>query len=281
MAKRACRTPGYGRANVVLCERANGPRRTLASTRERLGSLLSRSRRANAKEHQDQDAPSRPSTPRERARTETLAQIKTIALSQLADNGVGAISLKAIALEVGVTGPAIYRYVASRNELLTELVVDGYDDLAAALDSVARARTADPWQVQVNALADAYRAWAVEQPHRYRLLFSAPLPGYDANAQRLVEAADRSMAVFLNVYARAGVRGDVRPPLGKALTKQLRAWAVTRSRDPGTPETLYQGVITWTRLHGFVSLEIEGAFASMGIDPDAVFHREVDALTAH
>jgi predicted HAD superfamily Cof-like phosphohydrolase len=33
-------------------------------------------------------------------------------------------------------------------------------------------------------------------------------------------------------------------------------------------------------LHGFVSLEIEGAFASMGIDPDAVFHREVDALTA-
>jgi hypothetical protein len=43
---------------------------------------------------------------------------------------------------------------------------------------------------------------------------------------------------------------------------------------------LYQGVITWTRLHGFVSLEIEGAFASMGIDPDAVFHREVDALTA-
>ena len=232
------------------------------------------------KQHQDQPVLSRSPTPRERARTETLVQIKTIALRQLADGGVGAISLKAIALEIGLTGPAIYRYVASRNELLTELIIDAYDDLAAALDSVARAGTADPWQVQVNALADAYRAWAVEQPHRYRLLFSAPLPGYDANAQRLVEAADRSMAVFLNVYARAGVEGDVRPPLGKALTKQLRAWAVTRSRDPGTPETLYQGVITWTRLHGFVSLEIEGAFASMGIDPDAVFHREVDALTA-
>jgi AcrR family transcriptional regulator len=232
------------------------------------------------KQHQDQPVLSRSPTPRERARTETLARVKTIALRQLADGGVGAISLKAIALEVGITGPAIYRYIASRNELLTELIIDAYDDLAAALDSVARARTADPWQVQVNALADAYRAWAVEQPHRYRLLFSAPLPGYDANAQRLVEAADRSMAVFLNVYARAGVEGDVRPPLGKTLTKQLRAWAVTRSRDPGTPETLYQGVITWTRLHGFVSLEIEGAFASMGIDPDSVFHREVDALTA-
>jgi AcrR family transcriptional regulator len=233
-----------------------------------------------ANQHQDQAALSRAPTPRERARKATLAQIKTIALRQLADGGVGGISLKAIALEVGITGPAIYRYVASRNELLTELIVDGYDDLGAALDSVARARMGDPWQVQINALADAYRAWAVEQPHRYRLLFSAPLPGYDANAQRLVEAADRSMAVFLGVYARAGVGADVGPALGKTLTKQLRAWAVTRSRDPGTPEALYQGVITWTRLHGFVSLEIEGAFASMGIDPDAVFHREVDALTA-
>ena len=233
------------------------------------------------KQHQDQPVLSRSPTPRERARTETLVQIKTIALRQLADGGVGAISLKAIALEIGLTGPAIYRYVASRNELLTELIIDAYDDLAAALDSVARARTADPWQVQVNALADAYRAWAVEQPHRYRLLFSAPLPGYDANAQRLVEAADMSMAVFLNVYTRTGVGADGGPPLGKTLTKQLRAWAVTRSRDPRTPEALYQGVITWTRVHGFVSLEIEGAFASMGIDPDAVFHREVDALTAH
>jgi AcrR family transcriptional regulator len=233
-----------------------------------------------AEQHQDQAVLSRPPTPRERARTATLAQIKTIALRQLSDGGVGAISLKAIALEVGLTGPAIYRYVASRNELLTELIIDAYDDLAAALDAVARAGTSDPWQVQVNALADAYRAWALVQPHRYRLLFSAPVPGYDANALRLVEAADSSMAAFLNVYARAGVGAAVEQPLGKTLTKQLRAWAVKRSRDPGTPETLYQGVITWTRLHGFVSLEIEGAFASMGIDPDAVFHREVAALTA-
>jgi hypothetical protein len=37
-------------------------------------------------------------------------------------------------------------------------------------------------------------------------------------------------------------------------------------------------VVTWTRLHGFVSLEIEGAFASMGIDADSVFRREADAL---
>jgi WHG domain-containing protein len=37
-------------------------------------------------------------------------------------------------------------------------------------------------------------------------------------------------------------------------------------------------VITWTRLHGFASLEIEGAFASMGIDAETIFQHEVDAL---
>jgi len=68
-----------------------------------------------------------------------------------------------------------------------------------------------------------------------------------------------------------GVGAALEKPLTKALTKQLRAWAVKASRDPGTPETLYHGVITWTRLHGFVSLEIEGALASMGIASDAVF----------
>ncbi|HEX4283095.1 MAG TPA: TetR-like C-terminal domain-containing protein [Solirubrobacteraceae bacterium] len=66
--------------------------------------------------------------------------------------------------------------------------------------------------------------------------------------------------------------------LPKSLTRQLREWALRHERDPGDPEALYRGVITWTRLHGFVSLEIEGAFASMGIDADTAFHREVDAL---
>jgi hypothetical protein len=62
------------------------------------------------------------------------------------------------------------------------------------------------------------------------------------------------------------------------LTRQLREWALRHERDPGDPQALYRAVVTWTRLHGFISLEIEGAFASMGIDADSVFRREADAL---
>ena len=216
-------------------------------------------------------------TPRERARAVTMHEAKTIALRQLADGGVEAISLKAIALELGLTGPAIYRYFASRNELLTELIVDAYDDLGASLDAAVKATSVRSGPPQVHALADAYRGWALAQPHRYRLLFSAPAPGYDANAPRLIDAADRSMATLLELYPPTGS-----PPGGeklpRALTRQLREWALSHARDPGDPDTLYRGVITWTRLHGFVSLEIEGAFASMGIDADTVFRREVAAL---
>jgi AcrR family transcriptional regulator len=230
-----------------------------------------------AKQPQTQSARSRPATPRERARAATLQEAKTIALRQLADGGVEAISLKAIALELGLTGPAIYRYFPSRNDLLTELIVDAYYDLEVSLDAAVKATTMRSGPAQVHALADAYRAWALAQPHRYRLLFSAPAPGYDANAPRLVEAADRSMATLLDLYPHTGSQPEGEK-LPKALIRQLREWALRHQRNPGDPDTLYRGVITWTRLHGFVSLEIEGAFASMGIDADTVFHREVDAL---
>ena len=112
---------------------------------------------------------------------------------------------------------------ASRDALLTELVTDAYDDLAAAL-------------AQDGDLPRAYRAWALAQPHRYRLLFAAPLPGYDAHQPELVAAAQRSMDLLL----------EIEP-------------------DPQRAVTL------WSRMHGHVSLEIEGNFASMGLDPEVLY----------
>ena len=60
----------------------------------------------------------------------------------------------------------------------------------------------------------------------------------------------------------------------------LSGWAARLGRDAGDPDVLYRGVIAWTRLYGFVALEIEGAFTSMGIDADAMYRREVEALLA-
>jgi AcrR family transcriptional regulator len=163
-------------------------------------------------------------------RAETVrAAVKRVALTQLETGGPSAVALNAIARELGVSGPALYRYFKNRDALLTALAKDAYDDLAEALAGA-------------QSLAHAYRAWALAQPHRYRLLFAAPLPGYDAHQPELVAAAQRSMDLLL----------QVEPDRDRAVT-------------------------LWSRMHGHVSLEIEGNFASMGLDPEALYELTLSA----
>ena len=114
------------------------------------------------------------------------------------------------------------------------------------------------------------------QPHRYRLLFGAPLPGYDAHAQRLVEAAQQAMNVLAGILPGLGMLAP--GPPGQPLASQLSTWA--RAHGLGIdPVTALQAVLIWSRLHGFVSLEIAGNFASMGLDPGELFDIQLAALT--
>lgn len=194
---------------------------------------------------------------RDRFRAQMRQEVKDAALRQLAGGGPQALSLNAIAKELGVSGPALYRYFAGRDALLTELILDAYADLTAAVAGAPR-RLAD--------LAAAYRSWAVTQPHRYRLLFAAPLPGYDAHDERLVAAAQRAMTVLLEAVGPG-------PEPEPALARQLAAWSGTTD-----PAVALHAVTAWSRLHGLVSLEIEGNFRSMGLDPDLFFAAETQAL---
>lgn len=230
---------------------------------------------------------------RERFREQVREDVKAAALRQISSGGTGAVSVNAIARELGVSGPALYRYFASRDEILAELVVDAYHDLAAALaDASNRGLGLSP-QDRVRALADAWRAFALSQPHRYLLLFAPPIPGYDAHAEPLVDAASRAMAVGLEVFADTGgdeldrkPRSSSAPPGSGAPASQApdvsavanfpRQEVLTASG--AGPEELQRVVSAWVRLHGFVGLEIGGNFASMGLDADALFRHEVDTL---
>ncbi len=213
-----------------------------------------------------------PPTMRERYRAQVRAEVKQAALNQLAESGPAGLSVSAIGKQLGVSGPALYRYFASRDELLTELVIDAYHDLA---DALRHAPSTQP-RARLEDIARAYRSWALAQPHRYRLLFGPPLPGYDAHAQRLVEAAQASMKVLLGVLRELGDR-TANPP-AEPLASQLLALA--RTYGPGVDAAIALRAITiWSRLHGFVNLEIAGNFASMGIDPGNLFEAELVTLT--
>jgi AcrR family transcriptional regulator len=198
---------------------------------------------------------------RGRFRAQMRQEVKDAALRQLAEGGPGALSINAIAKELGVSGPALYRYYAGRDALLTELILDAYADLTTAIATTRR----------LTELTAAYRTWAIDYPHRYRLLFGAPLPGYDPHDERLADAAQRLMdALFTCVEPGP----EPTPPLAG----ELRDWVRVRGATGVSPATALRAVGVWSRLHGFVSLEIEGNFRSLGLDADHVFAAEIDAL---
>jgi AcrR family transcriptional regulator len=215
-----------------------------------------------------------PQTPRARYRAQVRDEIKQVALRQLASSGPAGVSINAIGKELGVSGPALYRYFASRDALLTELVIDAYADLAASLRE-ALGVSPEPGRRRLEAMARAYRAWALAEPHRYRLLFAPPLPGYDAHAQRLIDASQASMDALLEALPEPQERSRPPRPLASALT----AWAKRTGSNTDAARAL-RAVQTWSRLHGFVSLELGGSFASMGLDVDRLFEIELAALAA-
>lgn len=202
---------------------------------------------------------------RGRFRAQVREEVKALALRQLAEGGAQALSLNAIAKELGISGPALYRYFDSRDSLLTELVIDAYGDLAAALEASAGG------DARPQVLAHAYRDWARAEPHRYRLLFRAPLPGYDAHSERLVAASLRAMNVVIDVLSRLT---SAAPADESPLGAQLDRWAERHELTVSSSVAL-AAMTLWSRLHGLVSLEIEGNFASMDLDPATLYDTEV------
>src|SRR5580692_1497633 len=100
-------------------------------------------------------------TMRARYRAQVRQEVKEAALAQLAAAGPAGLSVTAIGKQLGVSGPALYRYFASRDELLTELVIDAYHDLADAL-AASHAAGSGP-RARLEGLARAYRSWALAQ----------------------------------------------------------------------------------------------------------------------
>src|SRR5690625_7358886 len=93
-------------------------------------------------------------TPRQRARAALVADIKDSALRQIASSGAQRLSLRAITRELGMVSSSLYRYFASRDELLTALLGDASTDPAGALGGAAArpGTTRAPWRARSRAL---------------------------------------------------------------------------------------------------------------------------------
>src|SRR5580704_5447298 len=117
-----------------------------------------------------------PRTARERARAEITGEIKAVARRQVAELGSAALSLRAVAREVGMVSSAVYRYFPSRDDLLTALIVDAYNAVGEAAE-VAEHSSRDRGVVGrwLN-VCQAVRAWALANAHEYALIYGSPVP---------------------------------------------------------------------------------------------------------
>lgn len=207
-------------------------------------------------------------TPRERYRAQVRAEVKERAWEQIATAGASALSLNAIARQMGMTGPALYRYFASRDDLITELIRDAYQSLAETF------RTASASGADLAGLAHALRGWALEDPQRYLLIYGTPVPGYHA-PEDIAGIASEIMGILLGACTALAC-DDPAAPFATHLADH-RHWTAGHSAPAAA---LHQALNFWTRLHGVLSLELAGHFTGMGFDPALLFAAEVNDLLA-
>jgi hypothetical protein len=128
---------------------------------------------------------------------------------------------------------------------------------------------------------DACRQWALAQPHRYRLVFASSYGSGAVDPDRIIPAAQRSMSVVLAAVAELGTSDQAPAVPDDILRQQLAAWGNRSSDDSQLePPVLLLGLVAWTRMHGIISLEIEGFFDQVGVDPAHLYRSEIDHLIA-
>ncbi|MGK8488276.1 TetR/AcrR family transcriptional regulator [Nocardia asiatica] len=223
-----------------------------------------------------------PTTPRARARAQTMNDIVRIGREHLATEGAAALSLRAVARDLGVVSSAVYRYVRSRDELLTLLVVDGYHALGDAVDAALAEAVDDPID-RLRCLGRTVRRWALAEPARYGLLFGTPVPGYNAPAAETVAPGTRVIATMLTLFARAHDAGRLEAPAGRPRLSPPLAGSLARIREEfqlDLPDWLaVRGVTFWVGLFGAVSADVFDMYgADTFADRDELFELQLDGL---
>jgi AcrR family transcriptional regulator len=201
-------------------------------------------------------------TRRERARAATIEEIKRTALDLMREQQTTDIRFTDIARVMGMTPPALYRYFADRDELLTELITDAYVQLG---DSIAKAREGIPARDVGGrwlAAASAYRDWARGEPQQFALVLGMPVPGYAAPDEGpTTEAAKRAMSELAELFVSAAQLGRLRKPLVRDVSESLGSCAKDKhpELEGVVPHETFQAMLqAWASLHGITSLEAYG-----------------------
>ncbi|MFJ4314132.1 TetR/AcrR family transcriptional regulator [Streptomyces lavendulae] len=221
---------------------------------------------------------------RHRVREEALSDAMRIARRLLVEEGPEAVTVRAVAREMGLTAPGLYRYYAGHRELVQALVSHLYDELAAALAAARDALPAGEPGQRLREVCRELRRWALAHPREFALLFAKPVA--DADTAPGAPAHDPSWrfgGVLLGLMVELSRRGAVRTPSGldPVWAAQLEEVREHLAGEPVPLEVIYVFVACWARLYGAVAVEVFGHLDFALTDPGPLFEHTVgEILTA-
>ncbi|MDA3628562.1 TetR/AcrR family transcriptional regulator [Saccharopolyspora sp. WRP15-2] len=222
---------------------------------------------------------------RERLRAATELEIRQHARVLLAEHGSDAVTLRAIARELGITAPALYRYYESREDLLRQLCDDICTDLAAELHGESE-EVGERFLDKIFAVCRGFRCWALAHPEEFALVFATPQP--EAEQHR----PDQFATVFLGLVGPFLAEGavlvapaDLTPELPdlsdhqKSLAAAFSTAGVELPPDALRADAVYFLLRWWVRLYGHVALEVFGRFPFDLTGADRLFEAMLHELT--
>lgn len=193
----------------------------------------------------------RASTRRRRAHEATVEEIKDTARALLTEQGSAALNLSAVARRLGIVPSGLYRYFASREDLLAALAADAWDELTGRLEQAERDAAGDDAVQRLRHVAHAWRLWALGDPAAFALVFGAPSEAHYTDA--VLAAAGRAGQIFGRLIAQALAGRAPSPPLPvpDALRPLLGGW----TGDPDVGAIVLSGRL---RLQGHLTAEVFG-----------------------
>jgi AcrR family transcriptional regulator len=221
---------------------------------------------------------------RERVRAATRDEILQVTRDLLVREGPAALTLRAIARDMGMTAPALYRYFPSLDELVSALCAELYHELASRLETVQETLPADDLSGRMRAICLAFRDWSVGHLAEFGLIFGSPLPALvsEQHRQPKHEAAMRFAGVFGALFAQIWRRSPFPVPPADEISPQLRSQLDDYLEALGgdLPVGAAQLFLScWIRLYGMVSMEVFGHLRFALRDAGPMFDAELaDAL---
>jgi AcrR family transcriptional regulator len=216
-----------------------------------------------------------PRTARDRARAELTRDIKDVARQLIERDGAAALSLREVSREMGMGASTLYRYFRNRDELLTALIIDAFDQLGGAAeeaDAAARAAGADGG-ARWLAACRAVRRWALAHPREFALIYGSPVTGYIAPADT-VGPATRITRVLAAILADAVAAGELTAPECPLPGPRLVTPEILAAYGPIAPpheDLIERALVLWIVLIGAISFELFGHLSNTVTDYAAYF----------